>query len=477
MALAQRNAGTEPIGSALPRIAPPIPARSDVPGFRKVAQEIGITLMPWQETAARYLTAQGPDGKLYREVCIVVGRQNGKTTLMKPYIIDALRLGKRILHIAATREIPREMFPLIANELSEDLFQKRRGKGGRLHTIWPRYGAGQEEILLENGGWYRIAAANGGSRGRSADIVIVDELRELTDEIARDAWESTTTMSEDPQYVYLSNAGHDDSVVLNEVRSRRETDPGLAYLEWSADPNYDTGDVRGWVQSNPAIGHLKPVLRTLTDDYRKATLSPQKMPGFETEHLCRWVSTMRQPLVSEFEWVSCRGDLGPASRPSLAVSMSPEGNRASVAMAWRTGDAVSVRLLLEATGSPIDTDALGEDVRKLAAKNGIREVGHDPMTDRELVKYVPKGRAKAVGGAEFGNASAQFVNLVTSRTLRWDAGDQITTDLKWTSRKDTGDGKYHAVRAQDDRPITAALAVIRAVWLASGPVKPKARVM
>ena len=44
------------------------------------------------------------------------------------------------------------------------------------------------------------------------------------------------TASADPQLVYLSNAGTDESVVLNHVRDRAADDPRLAYLEWSAAP-------------------------------------------------------------------------------------------------------------------------------------------------------------------------------------------------------------------------------------------------
>ena len=43
-----------------------------------------------------------------------------------------------------------------------------------------QYAVGHEEIRLNNGGWYRIAApTSGGARGPSNDIVIVDELREM----------------------------------------------------------------------------------------------------------------------------------------------------------------------------------------------------------------------------------------------------------------------------------------------------------
>jgi hypothetical protein len=54
--------------------------------------------------------------------------------------------------------------------------------------------------------------------------------------------------------------------------------------------------------------------------------------------------------------------------------------------------------------------------------------------------------------------------------------DVVGEDLTWTARKENDEtGSYAAVRANDDRPITAALAAIRAVWLATGlrPAAPR----
>ena len=81
-----------------------------------------------------------------------------------------------------------------------------------------------------------------------------------------------------------------------------------------------------------------------------------------------------------------------------------------------------------------------------------------------------------MSGGEFANASSQFANIVTAGKLRWSDADPVTDDLTWTASKPNGEGAYHAVRASDDRPITASLAAIRAVWLASGPPQPVARV-
>jgi hypothetical protein len=458
---------TPRIGHDKPRLAPPVPVKSGWKELRDTAKGMGIAFMPWQETASRYLTAIGPDGRrLYREVAVVVARQNGKTTLMKPFIIQGLRAGKRILHLAQSRELPRNMFGLIADALSteEDLFPKRRGR-----TIWPRYGSGQEEIALVNGGWYRIAAATqGGGRGWSADMVIIDELREMDNHEVVGMVDPTLLMSEDPQIIELSNAGHEGSLVLNAVRERAGKDATLAYLEWSAAPGRDPADPEGWAEANPALGHFPQVLRGLEDAYRKHSLGGT-MSTFETEHLCRWVLTMRERLVHEQVWADCEGDVGKPIRPVMGVSMDPDGKRASAAIAWAVGDsAIHLQMLIEGTGNPIDPAAFGKELRDRAMRLGITRIAFDPITDAELAKFVKK--PEPITGRLYQNASARFVQVVEGHELRWADAAAVTEDLPYTARKaHTDTATFEAVRADDDRPITAVLAAIRAVWLASGP--------
>jgi phage terminase large subunit-like protein len=470
MTLAVRNQPKPLIGHARPRISPPVPARSDIAGFRQTAADMGISLMPWQDYSGSFLTALNADDlPMFRDICIVCARQNGKTTLMKPFIIRALRAGKRVMHLAQNRELPRIMFNVVADALAEEpeLFPKRRGR-----TIWPRYGSGQEEILLTTGGSYRIAAAlSGGARGHPNDIVIIDELREMEDFAILGAAEPTLTMSPYPQMVYLSNAGTDKSVILNAIRARADKDPNLAYLEWSAAPERAADDRDGWAEANPALGHYPSVLATLEHRYSTHRLSGT-LGIFETEHLCRWVPTIRERLVDEFAWNECRAEtLEPPKRPMMAVSMDPEGTRASAAIAWQQSDgSIALRSLVEGIGSPIDPDLVAQDFRKRATKLGVAEVGYDPLTDGELSKAFRKVRK--IQGAEYANATSQFTVLVKAGKLRWDEADSITDDLIWTAKKPHDEsGSFQAVRSDDDRPITAALAAIRAVWMASTPAK------
>lgn len=479
MVLAER-APTSLVGHARPRVAPPVPVRSDIAAFRQTAADLGIPLRPWQEVAATYLMATGPDGyPLFREVAIVVARQNGKTTLGKPFIVHQLREGRRITHLAQVRELPRKMFGLVAESIDESLFPKRRGKGGKMHTVWPRFGSGSEEILLANGGEYRIAAANrGGARGFTNDKVIIDELREMESTEIMEAAESTILTSPWGQIVYFSNAGTDDSVVLNALRDRADTDPSLAYLEWSADPDLDPSDRAGWAQANPSIGHDPVLLANLERAYQRHHLGGT-MPIFETENLCRWVRTMRPALVTADQWADCRAT-EPLPRPRrahIAVSMDPDGRRASAAVAWLgSGGICYLTMLDDREGSPVRTSIIGKEWRDAAAARSVPKVGYDPMTDAELAKFFKA--TKPISGMEFANATSNFVRLVESGHLRWADADAVGADLAWTARKENDEtGSYQAVRANDDRPITASLAAIRAVWLATGlrPARPRIR--
>lgn len=421
--------------------------------------------MPWQSYLARivYALAQG-DTLLYPEVAAIVSRQNGKTTFIVPHILTRLEQGRRILHAAQLRNLPRKTFDTLAPIVREK---------------WPnakiRYAQGQEEIILPEGGYYTITAAQGKSpRGLAAiDDLIIDELREIGEEFVGAAL-PTMLASPNPQVLYLSNAGTETSRALNSVRARADMDPSLAYLEWSAAPGRAVDDVEGWAEANPAMGHSLSI-GAIDRNYRSAKAAGT-LPNFETEHLCRWVPTMRERLVDDFSWIRCAADPQAPVRPVLAVSMDPKGRRVSAALAWQDGEDVRLTLVLNEIGDPIDTDVIGKRIKQLAEQYKVRGIAFDPLTDAELVKYVKAPKPEPIAGQKFANASAQFRNGVDAQRIRWHDADPVTEDLTWTAMKPNGEGAYHAVRAIDDRPITASLAAIRAVWLASGPPTPTARV-
>jgi hypothetical protein len=480
-------------GSTRPRLAPPLPVRSDLAGYREAAACLGITLIPWQELAGRYLEAQAPgDRHLYREIATIVARQNGKTKLLLPLIHKRLVAGRRMMHTAQDRYLPREVFTVLADHFYSEhpeLFPQRNGRATR-----PRYANGQEEIRLANGGFYRIFAPTAsGARGDSCHDLILDEIRELDSWDMVNAAKHTASLA-DGQTIYLSNMGDERAVVLNALRRRAghvppgsepvQPDPALAYLEWSADPDAPQDDPRNWALANPTMGHepegLEPIADKLAREYRAAAASkdPAAMAGFATELLCLAVPTLLPTLVDAGAWDHLRGPLRRPVQTVMAVAVDPMLRRASAAIAGMQPDgAVGVRVVADVTGSPVNLDAFGPELAAAAARfRVVGPVAFDPVTDLGLARHLRK--RKPMQGAEFWNAAAMFVQRVELANLRWQDAEMVAEDLRYTARRVHGSGAFAAVRADDDHTNTAALAVIRAVWLATlplGAARPEVR--
>ncbi len=455
MTVAARKLAVVRMGITKPRIAPPTPARSRLRSYSTIAKTIGIELMPWQSRAARHLVATQGKGWRYQEVAIVVARQNGKTELLLPRILMGLAAGERILHTAQNRTLPRKVFMRVAHAIA--------GPG----VISIRFANGQEEIQMRNGGSYTIIAPQRGARGLSADTLIFDEVREFEDFDVIAAATPTLTTSRNPQTIYLSNAGSDASVVLNDLKRRGEEGGGeeLAYLEWSAAVDRDIDDRDGWAEANPSMGYFPMMERTL-----EIKVKSLPAPDFETEHLCRWVASMQPKLVGEPAWMACQMNLEGAkpARPAIAFNMDASGKRASAAMAWQMTDGrIALVELEEAIGDPIDLPKLGAALKKLAATHGAKKLAFASWTDKDLARYVPA--AVALDGKDFANASENFARVVLSGRLAWDGATHITEDLKWTARKPHPSGAWTAEPASPERSVTAVLAAIRAVWLAAAP--------
>ena len=442
-----------------PRIGPPLHATSDVQRPYRASERIGLHLFPWQRYAldVAYSADEAHQWR-YREIAIVASRQNGKSELLVPLILDGLEQGRRILHTAQDRQLPREVFEKVAEHAD-----------GKI-----RLANGQESIRYVNGGRYTILAPEKSFRGRSADDLIIDEVREQKSfELIRRA-EPTVSASPNPRVIYLSNAGDEGSVVLNDLRTRGTSGfDDLAYLEWSADPDRPVDDEDGWREANPSIGFPHgQTLRGLRSLFLKYQSSGE-LSIFETEHLCRWVQSMLPQLVSDAAWQMARAQLEPPRYPAIGFSVDPGGKRASAVLAWPQIDgSVALTVAADVTGDPVDVDELGRLLLQQIEPLGLIGAGFDPWTDKQLARHFDERyEAKGINGQEFANASQRFVRLIESGGLHWQTADAISEDLPHMSRKQTVGTAFYAERASSARPITAGLAAIRAVWLASAPMQ------
>jgi hypothetical protein len=370
--------------------------------------------------------------------------------------VDDLRRGKRLLHTAHRMRLAHKVFLRVAHSLQSE--------------AKITYANGNEAITMrKTDGTYTIVAAQRGARGESADTLLVDEVREFEDDDIVGAALPTLTASPDPQVIYLSNAGSDKSVVLNDLKRRGE-DGGegrFAYLEWSAPPELPVWDRTGWAQANPSLGHLPGMAAFLEEEYRKADKSGNWAP-FKTEHLCQWVVTDLPTVVSPAAWMDCQATVDEPKRPVMAFSMDAASTRASVAMSWVMNDGrIALVELLDVEGSPIDVDRLGNDVRKLALEHSCKRIAYASWTDAAIARHLT--RAKPMDGKEFATACRAFAALVDSRRLAWEGAKHVSEQLNWVQRKPHEAGTWTAEPVNTEQPVPAVLAAIRAAYLATAP--------
>jgi hypothetical protein len=437
----------------------------------EVATRIELSLYPAQVTACRYLCARAPIGWLWREVAVLMARQNGKTTIGELLALTRMVTGFRVMHSAQNRELPRESHAWLGDTLAV-YYPHLMGRNA------VRSSSGQESIHLKNGGHYRIAAATrSGARGPSNDLVLIDEVLELDSFDFLAAAKPTLMASAEPQTVYLSNAGTPESVVLASLRLRADSDHNLAYLEWSAEADGDMADPRQWAMANPSIGHNPAVLGNLEADYQ-AHLLGGTLDVWERENLCRWTPSIGQSvLIALADWEKQprdeqaeRGSLGPR-RCTIGIKCDPNGERASAVAAWPIEGGVALEVIADVTGSPIDYARVGPELARLAVTLRARQVVFDPWTDADLARHMRQ--AKALTGRDWASASEKFVQLALAKQLSVrDPARILDRDLEHTVRSSHTAGTYVAVKDMPESTNTAIEAAIRAVWLASAP-QPK----
>ena len=441
-----------------PRLAPPVPKVNQLADYRAVAKTLGWKPMAWQLRAVATITGRKRDRFQFPEAAVVVARQNGKTALLRALIVLKLLQGRRVLHTAQNRELPREVFTEVADAFVEYFPADLKKQ--------PRLANGQERIELKNGGLYRIVApTRGGARGPANDDVLIDELREFDSFDFIAAARPTLTASRDPQMIYLSNAGDETSVVLNAIRKRAGADLALAYLEWSASPDRAVDDQAGWREANPRMERYPRAMADyLARQYQTYSLEGE-LAIYETEHLCRWVTSLLPRLVADVPWLRGAASLEAPSAPFMGIAV--DGQRASAALSWiQTDGTVALTLAADVAGDPLDVDELGRRLLQLQSDLGIQAVGYAPATDRDLVRQLREGHA--IAGQEWSSASDRFARTVDGGRLRHEGAEAIGADLPFTARKVHG-ASWYAEKAKPDRPVTAALAAIRAVWLATNP--------
>jgi hypothetical protein len=452
------------VGSTEPRLwTPPLRdlTRTTTRGYEVTdfATLIGEPLLPWQDWLVKHALELNPDGTFrFRTVLVLVARQNGKSTVKRTVSLWRLFLdgARLVLGVAQDVSLAREQWTAAIDtvkacpSLASELDQVRRVNG-------------DEWFKLAGGGRYKIAAANrSAGRGLSVDELTIDELREQRSWGAWSALSKTTMARANGQTWGMSNAGDDESVVLNSLRDAAlsSRDPSIGLFEWSAPDGCDLDDPAAIVQANPAVGH------TVSEQAIRSALGTDPPAVYRTEVLCQRVDQL-DGAVDLNAWRDCADAGGTLEelrdRVVAVIDVAPDAAHVTLAAAAVTPDG---RVRVEVVAAWPSTQAARTELPDLLARVNPRVLGWFPSGPAAALAPILRAQPvnRELTGKEVGEACQGLADLARSRRVLHPADPLLDAHIGGAKKLDTGDGFRFTRRGAGH--VDAAYAAAGAVYLA-----------
>ncbi len=317
-----------------------------------------VSLRPWQRWllvhALEVVGDFGGEWHLrFSTVLTLVARQNGKTTLIVVMTLYWMYMLRCALVIGMAQDLTRSGDTWDATEQMVDATpalaaEKVRGKHGN---------SGRDLILTGHRHYVTKTPTRRAGRGPSAQLVIMDEMREQQ---TWDAWDAVadTTLAQELGIIWCaSNAGDSMSVVLRAKRwqaHRALGDPDgwcaeqddlaalnfmedetLGIFEWSAAPGRDIWDTAGWCEANPSLGYGLKARRI------RASIAGKTEAGARTENLCQFVGRMAASPFPDGAWeagTDAASEIAPDSPLWWAIDVGANRMHTAVAVCGLRAD-------------------------------------------------------------------------------------------------------------------------------------------
>ena len=444
------------IGSTEPRIHTPLlNAPSKVDQVAELAEKIGMPLIPWQRwVLSDLLSVDDNDKWLKKSALILVARQNGKTHLARMLILSHLYLwnSKNVLGMSSNRNMALDTFRQVAYTIEDNDFLRKQIRQIRLAN-------GQESITLKNGARYEIAAATRDApRGKTADFLYLDELREWTPE-AFTAALPVTRARPNAMTLMTSNAGDGFSEVLNDLKERCMSYPpaNLGYYEWSAPQHCKIHDRKAWTWANPALGHL------ITEQTLEESVNTNSIEATRTEMLCQWVDSAVSPWV--YGSIEACSDstleipVGPQT--VMAFDIAPTRRSGALVMGQMKDGKIAVGLAqLWSSEIAIDEVKMASDINEWARKYHPTVICYDKYATQSIATKLEQSgwMLTDVSGQAFYQACGDLSDALANNRLVHSGQEELVQHLNNCAAK-TNDAGWRIIRRKSAGDVTAAISL------------------
>lgn len=360
-------------GCEVPRIYTP-PLRELTPdttlGFEVIEfaeVDLHLTLLPWQKWLFIHALeiVDQPDGSWrfrFRTVLVLVARQNGKSLMGMVLALYFLYCLDAALVLGTAQDLDQ------ATEVWEGAVELAQESDALLGAIEQIYrGNGNKTLKLANRRRYKVAAATRkGTRGKTSNLVLMDEIREHQNFNAWSAASKTIKAVVNGLVWCMTNAGDALSVVLRHLRTQAHRaigDPdgivaalgesqieptkeeqvameaalsSIAIFEWSAEPGCSVWDRKAWAQANPSMNYGFLDEATIAGE---CASDPEQ--EFRIEDLCQWITATVNPPFPIGAWEAGKDEystVAPGEPVWFGVDVSADRTHASIAVCGKRPD-------------------------------------------------------------------------------------------------------------------------------------------
>lgn len=243
--------------------------------------------MPWQKWVLEDMMKVDENNQYRRKTSLLlVSRQNGKSHLGRVRVIWGMFYGdeKKHLIMSSNRATALMTFREIAYIIESTPELKAMTKA-------IRYANGGERIELLNGATLDLVSdTRDSSRGRTADYLWIDEVREISTDGYKAAM-PTTRARMNSQILLTSNAGDAFSEVLNSLVERCRSNPPetLGFYEYSAPQYCKLDDRQAWAYANPSMNY------TISEEAIAESIATNSIETTRTETLTQWIDSLQSP--------------------------------------------------------------------------------------------------------------------------------------------------------------------------------------
>lgn len=455
-------------GATEPRLhSPYLEGKSRGVEIAQLADSIGMPLLPWQNFVINDMCTVDENNMFVRKTnLLLVARQQGKTHLARMMMLGHMLLfdSPNVLIMSSNRSMALDTFRQVAYLMENNDWIRKQVKQ-------IRYANGTESIELKNG--HRldvVAATRDGSRGRSASLLFIDEVREISEEGFRAAT-PTTRAKANAQTLLCSNSGDSFSTVLNSLRERAMSFPpkSFGFYEYSAPQFAKITDRDAWAMANPALGY------TVTEEALEEAVATQSIETTKTELLCQWLSSSQSPwphmAVEDAADSDLKLSVGPLT--IFAFDVSPSRRDGSLCMGQVLEDGRIGVAVLEIFHSDVSIDELfvANAIAKWAKIYYPRMVCYDKYTTASIAKRLEANGIQItdISGQKGYQASGDLYEALANKRLVHSGQDELVAHMANCAAKES-DSSWRIIRRKSAGPVDIAINLSFIVHILTQPM-------